>query len=446
MADLYDSAIDSMKLSAKRKAAQAKTTTARRSKPSSVYDMDAWRKAIDLTAKIEKEQATIAEKRFASALKNGLQAQKDNNDFIAKMYESRGKDIRNSTTNMTRVLNQREKSFAGLKGKVEDAEGKILAEVDSIYFDSNRSNRVVDVMNVLHPTEVAGETKKPGLASDDPRFMATMRGIMKRVNDHDGSELFLVDPSTGELNVDASLANLNKLDPSSGEGSKVAFYLRDYDRVWGEHQAKELVLREGVSRVKGKLAKAKAAEQEGRSAEAQKLLDEAQADAENLAPAFSAASSVATGDKLVALQSRADKKESVLARAVEHEGVARQRALAGGTPISQAESVRREYADWVGSNVFQAWASDYGFDRVGSIERGEDGELDYSTFKPGHGLKRAIKAYQRQEGRKPGGYGLRKTQTGEVLQVELKDGSTVTGHRLRRHLSEAPRRSTVLVG
>ena len=138
----------------------------------------------------------------------------------------------------------------------------------------------------------------------------------------------------------------------------------------------------------------------------------------------------------MALQAHADKKKSTLESAVEHQGVMRQRALAGGTPISQAESVRREYADWVGSNVFQAWASDYGFDRVGSIGRGEDGELDYSTFKPGHGLKRAIKAYQRQEGRKPGGYGLRKTQTGEVLQVELKDGSTVTGHRLRRHSAD----------
>ena len=142
MADLYDSATEAMKLSAKRNAAQAKATTSRRGKSAAESYSDLWRRAVELTAKIEKDQATIEEKRFAGALKNGLQAQRDNNDFIAKMYESRGKDIRNSTTNMTRVLNQREKSFAGLKGKVEDAEGKILAEVDSIYFDSNRSNRV----------------------------------------------------------------------------------------------------------------------------------------------------------------------------------------------------------------------------------------------------------------------------------------------------------------
>lgn len=83
-----------------------------------------------------------------------------------------------------------------------------------------------------------------------------------------------------------------------------------------------------------------------------------------------------------------------------------------------------------------AWAADHGFDAIGRVPMKEDGTPDYARYVAGGDDVAALELWEKQSLRTPGNYGLKGIRTGEIVNVELKDGTQFTGHRLRRHAAD----------
>ena len=104
---------------------------------------------------------------------------------------------------------------------------------------------------------------------------------------------------------------------------------------------------------------------------------------------------------------------------------------------SRADKLRTNMGISVSSTAFRAWAADNGFDELGRINLGEDGKLDFDSYVQGRDDLAAVNAFYRQQKRGPGGYGMRKVGTGEIVQFRL-NGELITGERMKFHAADPP--------
>ena len=83
---------------------------------------------------------------------------------------------------------------------------------------------------------------------------------------------------------------------------------------------------------------------------------------------------------------------------------------------------------------FREWAKDHGFESIGSGEQLEDKTWRYY---PGGDDKEAVALLRKQMEKGKFDYGfMRGSGTGETVQVTLKDGTTLSGERAKRHATD----------
>ena len=106
---------------------------------------------------------------------------------------------------------------------------------------------------------------------------------------------------------------------------------------------------------------------------------------------------------------------------------------------------QKTLAKIIGSDAYQAWAADHGFDELGRVDRDADGNIDPSTYVQGRDDLSSVRAFNREQKRGAGRYGFRSIGTGEIVRFEL-GGQQYIGERLKYHASDPPGAVRVMVG
>jgi hypothetical protein len=395
-------------------------------------------KANQLVEKAESGMATEADKRELTLTKYQLEYYKADKQFSAAMFESRSKNLRDQAKNATTILAARIRAEARYNEKVRSADTDVLNRVDRVLAHPSGDVVVTAFADSIHdPTLLPQKIKKPKVSTDDPAYMETMKQVFEKLNYHNQKEIFVFERTktgdvTRRINYQATMNNINARGITGETHSTIKRQITYYNQAVDRRDERELRVADETSKSEQVLAEALAALES--DPEKGKQLFESWQETEQLRSlAWRHQNNVGDLSELETRQEESRRRKNSLEKAIEWRDFLQEKAMgdAGG-----AASTRRGIAMGIANPGFRAWAADYGWDRLGRVSAGEDGTPDYSTYVEGGDDIAALLAWKEQSLRRAGNYGLKRIETGEVLRVEMRDGSVVTGSRLRRHAAD----------
>jgi len=393
------------------------------------------KEVIELIDKIEKGIATEADKRRAESVKNQLEYRSQELDFTAKMYESRSKNVRAQLDARTKILVARETAERRYNEKVRTTDSKLLVQVETKLGGMKGQDAVVAVFDsLIEPAVLAGEVDKPKIAPDDPKYGATLASIMSSLNRHNKANIFVIDPRTKLVDITKTKNNLSspKLKITSDEEvGKIERWLQYYNASRRRRNLHEGDMARLIQESQRKVNAAGALLDAGDEDKAKILLNEFDELDQQRAALYSGFHSIKAKSDLDEIVAESRKRSGSLQSAKDLLTAIQTERGAGGLA-----SYKRNIAKAIANPNFRAWAADYGWDRLGQVQRDADGNLDLTTYVQGGDDYAALLAWGKQSGRRAGNYGTKRIRTGEVLRVELRDGTIVTGARLKRHSAD----------
>lgn len=416
------------------KAARARYQTATGLKSSFNIELGELEKeVIELVDKIEKGIATEADKRRAENVKNQLEYRSQELDFTAKMYESGSKNARARLDARTKVLVARENAERRYNEKVRTTDSKLLVQVETILGGMKGQDAVVNVFDALiEPAVMPGEVGKPKIAPDDPKYGATLASIMSSLNTHNKANIFVIDPRTKLVDITKTKNNLaGKKITGAEEVGKIERWLQYYNASRRRRNLHEADMARLIQESQRKVNAAGALLDAGDEDKAKILLNEFDELDQQRAALYSGFHSIKEKSDLDEIVAESRKRSGSLQNAKDLLTAIQTERGAGGV-----SSYKRNIAKAIANPNFRAWAADYGWDRLGQVQRDADGNLDLTTYVQGGDDYAALLAWGKQSGRRAGNYGTKRIRTGEVLRVELRDGTIVTGARLKRHSAD----------
>ena len=272
---------------------------------------------------------------------------------------------------------------------------------------------------------------KPNISPTDPAFTATMRALLEGANRHNGKKL-VVFGRDGLVDIRATQANINARKMSGPEMTNLVNSMKAYNakrlQEIGIDEGYEEAITLADNRYQAAVAKLR---KDPNDAEALNDLEAINEQIESGKIQFLA-------DANLVSKEEAEKELEIIDLRMDAATEARTAAAYAKSKLGgdDQDEVREGLAKGVSNSAFRAWAADHGFDRLGSVDFDKDGKVDVDTYKEGGDDVAALLAWQKQSLRKPGNYGFRAVNSGEIWRVELKDGTEVTGHRLRRHAAD----------
>ena len=405
-------------------------------------------KLLTLIEKEERGIASGADRRAIAAGKETLGYYKANKAYDTAMANVQSRDYATKVNSYTKILNQRIASDTKYNLKVNSADADLSQETARALRElRGGADPVLAVFELIKPKEIVpGYGKKSKISTDDPQYRETIRNMMDQINDKNGVPIFVFTTSkdgrpTSELDMEATQNRLSdpkgrtNLSRKSAEFQSVVDVLGYYQAANERHAAHEQHASEDLAESQGMLDAALAAGREGNTDEAGRILQQYQDHEIARAGTFQLRHNMQPAGEL-----RADLNNRVAEAQMRKETHARATQYAtfleGKLYGSSGDAEQLGIAKGIANPNFRAWAADYGWDALGQVAVDEDGNPDYSQYRPGGDDIAALVAWDKQSSRTPGNYGLKRIDSGEVLRVEMLDGSVVTGARLRRHAAD----------
>tara|TARA_R110002012_G_scaffold24499_2_gene81765 strand:- start:706 stop:3654 length:2949 start_codon:yes stop_codon:yes gene_type:complete len=391
----------------------------------------AWRETIDLQREIQEGISDTALKEYKATIEywqdlsalefKYAQLEDQTNLGRAKIY----KDI------LVANIGAQKAYYA--KTRVAD-QGIIRAA--ELGFEKLGGDLVINAFSdiVLAPTVREDGTSPPKLIPSDPGFAVTMKGLIDALNNSQPGRDIIVLRGDGFVDIEATKAQFaaadRAMDTSAARGLFAS--LSDYNGA----RRQELVIddrlkqeeRRFTANLNGAISRLEANPDDPEALRNLELVQEGleQADAVFMAE-----------NNLISQEVANSRIQNALARQkTSEEANAAMRFAKKMLNQDDNNEIEEGLARGISNSGFRAWAADHGFDRLGSVEFDENGNVDVSTYREGGDDVGALLAWKKQSMRKAGNYGVRGIQTGEIWRVELKDGSEVTGHRLKRHAAD----------
>lgn len=331
------------------------------------------------------------------------------------------------------VADQKRRSTYETKTRVADE--KLLAAVDSTIGKSG-GDIVVAAFDVWQdPSKIVGVDKPPQINLDDPNWETTFRSMLDRLNrknsqDSGGSsaDIFVFDRDE-IIDIDQTKSRLRGRQMNPSEIRRIERFMEQYNGKRVTTLGIEKTMDADSRKLQDLLAQGFAALEKNDRKLAGRRAEEA--------------ANVFDGMNLRFMQER-DIDEAQVKEALDLHNFRKKALDETAYTVEQYKKLlpaQKKIEDagmamGIASPVFRAWAADHGFDAIGSVKIGEDGKPIVSTYREGGDDIAALRAYKKQQMRKPGNYGFKAIDSGEIWRVELTDGSTVTGTRLRRHAAD----------
>ena len=418
------------------------TAPEKEAKAESDYDTEL--EALDLIRKLQEGIATEAEKRRASQIKEKITWRKNQQDFYAKLLETSGSNLRSRYTALVQLQKARETADRRYNEKVRSADTSITGKIRSdLYALRKGQDGVALAFDALNePVSMGGKGKRPKIATDDPKYNQTLLEMFTMLNNRETTtgkgEIFVFQPGSDELlDIQATTNNLLKRNiDESPEYNNIQFHMKYYNDARRRRNLQEAQMnkeiQEGIAALNAAGAELDKIDQGiGDELKVKQSLNLFEEIDQKQKATFAYINDIEEKSELEGIIENAQKREYVLEESIElHEHLKSKRA--GGGVKQKYKNIPRAIAN----PVFRAWAADYGWDRLGRVQMGEDGKPDLSTYVAGGDDVAALLAWGKQSQRRAGNYGTKGIRTGEVLRVELKDGTIVTGQRLRRHAAD----------
>jgi len=400
-------------------------------------------KVLGLIEKLERGVATEADKRSIAIGKETLGYYKANRDYAVAMANIAGQDYRARIASHTTILKQRLASDSKYNEKVSSADAKLSTEVTRVLNTSvGQADPVVSVFELIKPVELTpGYGKTAKIATDDPRYRETIGDMITQINDKNQKDLFIFvkgkdGRDTREVDIQATENNLRGVKnrkTGAPEWENIKYHLEYYNAANRRHAEHSHRRAEDYQKSEALLAAAMKAGSAGDEDEAKRLLQQHQDHELVRAGTFQLYHNMQPEGEL-----RTDLENRIAEARSRKESHARAIEYADFLSKKMYGEKGDEYgiAKGIANANFRAWAADYGWDALGHVPIDEDGKPDYSRYRPGGDDIAALVAWDKQSLRAPGNYGLKRIDSGEILRVEMKDGSVVTGARLRRHAAD----------
>jgi hypothetical protein len=396
--------------------------------------------ALDLIRKLEEGIATEAEKRRANNIKEKMTWRKNQQDFYAKLLETSGSNLRARYTALVQLQKNRETADRRYNEKVRSADtsitGKIRMDLNNLRDGQDGVILAFDALN--EPVSMGGEGKRPKIATDDPKYNQTLLEMFTMLNEQNKAEVFVFQPGSDEL-LDIQATTNNLLDrniDSSPDYRNIQFHMKYYNDARRRRNLQEAQMnteiKEGIAALNAAGAELDKIDQGiGDKLKVKQALNLFEEIDQKQKATFAHVNNIEDKSTLNQIIEDAEYRKYSLKEAKDIHSY-----LKGKRPDGGVKQKYKNIPRAIANPVFRAWAADYGWDRLGRVQMGEDGKPDLSTYVAGGDDVAALLAWGKQSQRRAGNYGTKGIRSGEVLRVELKDGTIVTGQRLRRHAAD----------
>tara|TARA_R110001592_G_scaffold636_1_gene3310 strand:- start:10279 stop:13230 length:2952 start_codon:yes stop_codon:yes gene_type:complete len=269
---------------------------------------------------------------------------------------------------------------------------------------------------------------KPKIAQDDPAYTATFKQIMNNVNQF--GEIVVFDEN-GLVDISKTRAILKRRQIQESTLTNFEAEVEAYNVLMARRNEQSSMLARQKEEGRERLKAAQGHLERKDNAAFDNTIEGAKEAAHMAELAAEAMGGIIDKDEAIAaIESANLRRES----SAEADWVIKYiREQLGG---SDQDKIRDGLAKGIGNEGFRAWAADHGFDRLGRVQTGKDGKLVLSSYVEGGDDVAALLAWKKQSLRRAGNYGLRGIDSGEIWSVELRDGTLVTGRRLKRHAAD----------
>ena len=381
-------------------------------------------RALETIRLLDKNLHDVNAKRDLGALKEQVKLHGMYLKFQSSLEETKGKNLRAQLQTAGRLQGEMVKGFNRYLEKHSLAYGSVILQaenaLDAVGVTAPLSRFDAAFTAIAHPTF---DPKVGRYNVEDPKFLNTFRGVLE-VADPNGEFI--------KLNPDGTIASIDedRLDRSQ-YASQIRRMAGVYGRAQAQHVRVESDMRGKLDTLDDNLKAAQAALQDQSLEGQEKAAEQIEAyktaahDYYNTAKVFGGIGDIKSAQMEI--------EEAALQSTAYKEALAFYKSLGPGAKANE----RDRTANMVGDPEFQAWAADHGFDAIGSVGTDKDGNLDPKTYVAGGDDKAAMIMWLKQSRRKPGNYGTKRIRTGEIVTIEMKDGTRLTAERLRRHAADS---------
>jgi len=324
------------------------------------------------------------------------------------------------------VADQKRRSTYETKTRVADE--TLLAGIDRTINNTKGDLVIAGFGAWQDPAKIVGVDKPPEINIDAPNWETTFRSMLDRMNRKNKAPIFVFDRDE-IIDIDQTNSRLAKRNIGKTERGEIIRLMEQYNGKRVTTLGIEQTMDADSKKLKRLLADGFDALEKNDQKLAGVITEQASETLDGMNLTFTAMRGINEREAKEALDLHKFRKD------VAEESKA---VVEAYKKLSPAEKEREDagMAMGIASPVFRAWAADHGFDAIGSVKIGEDGMPIVSTYREGGDDIAALRAYKKQQMRKPGNYGFKAIDSGEIWRVELTDGSTVTGTRLRRHAAD----------
>ena len=331
----------------------------------------------------------------------------------------------------TKILVARINQQKSYNEKTRVADAKLLEIIEDAVGKAGGKDIVMVAFDKWQkPTIGADKVEKPQISRDDPAWEVSFAKTMDLLNAKNQAPIFVYNADR-TLDIDATNRNLNKRRLGGIDASELRRDMEVYNTKRAQSNTIQANLDADRQTAENHFKAAEAAFRKGDKAAFEQELQAAQEIFQRMDAKFE------LNNELISMEEAQNIIDSSHLRSEAHAEAKRAMKYAR-EQLGQddQDSVRAGLARNVANTGFRAWAADHGFDRLGRVERDSDGNAIVSTYVEGGDDVAAILAWERQSLRRAGNYGFRGIDSGEIWRVELNDGTSVTGRRLKRHAAD----------
>ena len=406
---------------------------------------------VDVTTKLSKEIRLVEKEiylRKKDYLNDALAYQKTQSDLVKKFSDPLHANLRASQKDFAASARKTAQAFDSLLEKMKVPDRRPLSKYeDAIIKDTptvgSKAQAAVNFLTRPNPFD-------SGMSFVDqtqPDANAGVFQLLEKFNDDFGAELIQFDKNNNITNLDelfdyrnSPLIRTGALTPAQvkrladTETNVIREYQRNKDRI----DATYTKLRDANDKIKFA-----ATQLEAPAMTADQIMDINDGIADRLTSMQEIAMEGGGFDALDSDQLRDDVQQTKYLEKSRDRLYALMDAEEGEGPVQSR--YQKTLAKIIGSDAYQAWAADHGFDELGRVDRDADGNIDPSTYVQGRDDLSSVRAFNREQKRGAGRYGFRSIGTGEIVRFEL-GGQQYIGERLKYHASDPPGAVRVMVG
>lgn len=294
---------------------------------------------------------------------------------------------------------------------------------------------IAAISDALYSTGTRADgTKGPLLTVNDPGFVVTVNGMVNELNDSQKPNKIIEIRPDGFIDIKATRALLSSKytrDMSAPSVVNMLDMLNEYNAALRQERVIDDRLQTQGDLAERQINQAIALINAGKEEAGEQALEAAMEVVDSNQASFERGTGMMSAEAAQSIIQEAHVRKRT------HRAAKKAVAYAESKlSVDEQDEVREGLAKGIGNSGFRAWAADHGFDRLGSVGFDEEGNLDVSTYRQGGDDVAALLAWKEQSMRRPGEFGLKNVWSGEVWSIQLKDGTTVTGDRMKRHAAD----------